>query len=237
MIQETYKVDLADLFEGPLELLVHLIKKNEVSIYDIPIARITDQYLAYIEWMKAMNIDIAGDFIVMAATLTQIKSRLLLPFHDNEEDEEEILAQITGPLEEYLQIKYTAEQLEQRVLLGEDTFKRTAPSEVKRELADEETIQVGLFELIDAFKRILDNLSPDMAVDLTADTITVKDRISQIVDLLEAEGSVTFDDLFSSDATRSDIVVTFLAVLEMVKLQVLKIRQHINSGIIRLFYQ
>ena len=109
MIEESYKVNLADLFEGPLELLVHLIKKNEVSIYDIPIARITDQYLAYIEWMKAMNIDVAGDFLVMAATLTQIKSRLLLPFHDSEEDEEEILAQITGPLEEYLQIKYTAQ--------------------------------------------------------------------------------------------------------------------------------
>ena len=237
MIEETYKVNLTDLFEGPLELLVHLIKKNEVSIYDIPIARITDQYLSYIEWMKAMNIDVAGDFLVMAATLTQIKSRLLLPFHDDEEDEEEILAKITGPLEEYLQIKHTAEQLEQRVLLGEDTFKRTTPIEIRKELADDETIQVGLFELIDAFKRILDNLSPDMAVDLSADTITVKDRISQIIDLLEAQGSVTFDDLFSTDVTRSDIVVTFLAVLEMVKLQVLKIRQHINSGIIRLFYQ
>ena len=104
MLNQPYEVKLTDVFEGPMDLLIHLIKKNEVNIYDIPIALITRQYLEYLEWMKSMNIDLAGEFLVMASTLTQIKSRLLLPIHDVEEQEEDPRLEIMRPLMEYLQM-------------------------------------------------------------------------------------------------------------------------------------
>ena len=126
MAEEIYRVQLENVFEGPMDLLVHLIKKNELDIYDIPIALITEQYLQYIDWMKAMNIDFAGDFIVMASTLTQIKSHMLLPVHDGEEEDgEDPRLEITKPLLEYLQMKSAADQLVERNLLGENTFIRS----------------------------------------------------------------------------------------------------------------
>ena len=124
MKEKPYQVRLEEIFEGPMDLLIHLIRKNDLDIYDIPIALITDQYLQYLELMKAMNIDYAGDFLLMASTLTQIKSRMLLPTHDGEEEEEDPLQEITRPLLEYLQMKSAADQLIERNLLGEKTFIR-----------------------------------------------------------------------------------------------------------------
>ena len=124
METEVYTVKLDDIFEGPMDLLVHLIKKHEVDIYNIPIALITDQYLEYLELMKLMNIDVAGEFLVLAATLTQIKSKMLIPVHEDEDDQEDPLLEITRPLAEYLQMKSAARQLADRHLLGEDTFVR-----------------------------------------------------------------------------------------------------------------
>ena len=236
MSDEIYEVKIEDVFEGPMDLLIHLIKKNEVDIYNIPIALITDQYLEYIDWMKSMNIDFAGDFILMAATLTKIKSRMLIPAHEGEEEEEDPLAEITKPLLEYLQMKSAAEQLAERHLLGEDTFVRNPSKEDFLIIGEDEMIQVGLFELIDAFQKILENISPDQRVDLTADKLSIKDRISEIVDILEAQGSVTFGELFTVNSVKSDIVVTFLALLEMIKLSLVRIVQHVQTGVIRLFY-
>jgi segregation and condensation protein A len=116
--ESEYKVRLENVFEGPMDLLVHLIRKNEVDIYDIPVGLITEQYLAYLEWMKLLNIDNVGEFLVMASTLAQIKSRMLLPFHGEEEDEEDPRMQIARPLAEYLQIKSAAEELASRNMLG-----------------------------------------------------------------------------------------------------------------------
>ena len=116
---DRYRVKLENVFEGPMDLLVHLIKKAEVDIYDIPISQITEQYLNYLEWMKQMNIDFAGDFVLMASTLTHIKSRMLLPAQEGEEEEEDPRLEITRPLLEYLRIKSAAEQLAERNLLGE----------------------------------------------------------------------------------------------------------------------
>lgn len=232
-----YRVKLSDIFEGPMDLLVHLIKKNEVNIYDIPIALVTEQYLQYLEWMDALNIDYAAEFVVMASTLTQIKSRLLLPVHPEEEGEEEDPRQaIVRPLLEYLKLKSAAEQLGERPLLGEDTFTRPAKPAALAVAGDEEVIKIGLFELIDAFQRILSGLPEDARIEFTADTISVKERISQIADELEARGSLTFFELFSDHPSRSEIVVTFLAILEMVKLALIRLVQHVNSGIIRIFY-
>ena len=235
MADDRYKVKLENVFEGPMDLLIHLIKKNEVDIYDIPIALITRQYLEYLEWLKRMNIDFAGEFLLMAATLAHIKSRTLLPSHGSDEDEDPRL-EIARPLLEYLQMKQAAEELAQRQLLGEDTFARLET--VPEDWADmgEETIHVGLFELIDAFQKILENITPDHRVDLTTERISVKDRITEIVDVLEAKGSITFSELFGPESDKGEVIVTFLAVLEMVKLCLIRVAQHVPSGIIRLFY-
>ncbi len=220
-----------------MDLLVHLIKKNEINICDIPIALVTEQYLQYLEWMDALNLDYAAEFVVMASTLTQIKSRMLLPLHPEEAGEEEDPRQaIVRPLLEYLKLKSAAEQLAERPLLGEDTFTRPAPPAALAVADDEEVIKIGLFELIDAFQRILAGLPDEARIEFTTDTISVKERISQIADALEAKGSLTFFELFSEHPTRSEIVVTFLAILEMVKLALIRLVQHVNSGIIRIFY-
>ncbi len=219
-----------------MDLLVHLIKKNEVDIYDIPIALITDQYLVYIKWLKAMDIDFAGDFLVMAATLTQIKSRMLLPVHEGDEEEDDPRAEITKPILEYLEMKAAAEHLANRNLLGDKTFVRTHSKKPYLDETGDELVRVGLFELIDAFQKILDKMAPDHRVDMTSERISVKERMTQIVDLLEVKGSAAFDELFDKIIEKDDIIVTFLAVLEMVKLNLVNVVQHVQTGIIRIFY-
>ncbi len=234
---DRYRVNLQDVFEGPMDLLVHLIKKAEVDIYDIPIAQITAQYLEYLEWMKQMNIDFAGDFILMASTLTHIKSRMLLPAQSGEEEDEDPRLEITRPLLEYLRIKSAAEQLAERNLLGEKTFIRRPDTDALEGLENDQVIRIGLFELIDAFQSILDKVTPGHRVDLSRDRVSVQERITQLTELLEAKDSMTFDELFAHSHERSDIIVTFLAVLEMAKLGLVRIAQHVPTGIIRIFYQ
>ena len=173
----------------------------------------------------------------MAATLAQIKSRMLLPVHDEEESMEDPRLEIARPLQEYLAIKSAAEELSKRNILGEHTFVRRAPAQEIRWEDENELLKVGLFELIDAFQKILTNLSPDHRVDMTTDRVSVKDRINQLIDLLEEKNSVTFDELFEGAVQKSDVIVTFLAILEMVKLSLITVVQHMESGIIRIFYQ
>ena len=236
MQEKIYKVQLENIFEGPMDLLVHLIKKNELDIYDIPIAMVTEQYLQYLEWMKIMNIDFAGDFIVMASTLTQIKSRMLLPASTDEEAEDDPRQEIIKPLIEYLQMKSAADQLSERHLLGEATFVRSSDRQEFLAGQQETYIKVGLFELIDAFQKILAKIPGDLQMEFTPDKISVKERITQIADILEAQGSLTFDQLFSEQPDKSEVIVTFLAILEMVKLALIRIAQHAQTGIMRLFY-
>jgi segregation and condensation protein A len=235
MQEEVYKVQLEDIFEGPMDLLVHLIKKNELDIYDIPIALVTEQYLQYMKWMRAMNIDLAGDFIVLAATLTQIKSRMLLPA-SSEEEEDDPRQEIIKPLVEYLQMKSAAEQLSERHLLGEETFVRHTDRQEFINGEEAAYIKVGLFELIDAFQTILAKIPDDLQMEFTPDKISVKEKITQITDILEAKGSVTFDQLFSEQPNKNEVIVTFLAILEMVKLALIRIAQHAQTGVMRLFY-
>ncbi|MBL0716231.1 MAG: segregation/condensation protein A [Desulfosarcina sp.] len=237
MKTDRYKVQLEDIFEGPMDLLVHLIKKNEMDIYDISIALITRQYLDYLEWMKAMNIEYAGEFIVMAATLAQIKSRMLLPAYEGEDEEEDPRHEITRPLIEYLQMKSAAQKLAARDLLGDKTFIRPVTPAKSGYSAEDPEIQVGLFELIDAFRQILDNVTAEHRVDLQTETISMQERINQLVDIFEQKHSLTFEELFQGQKTKGDIIVTFLAVLEMVKINLLRVSQQIQTSVIRLFYQ
>ncbi len=219
-----------------MDLLVHLIRKNELDIYDIPIALITKQYLEYLEWMQAMNIDYAGDFLLMASTLTQLKSRMLLPVHEGQDEEEDLMQEITRPLVEYLQMKSVADQLVERNLLGEKTFIRTPDRGEFLTGPDDEFIKIGLFELIDAFQKILERIPDDHRVEMSADEISVKDKITQIVDILEVKQSITFMELFSDNPDRFEIIVTFLAILEMVKLTLIRMVQHVQTGVLRIFY-
>lgn len=236
MLENLYRVELDEIFEGPMDLLVHLIRKNELDIYDIPIALITEQYLQYIEWMQAMNIDYAGDFLLMASTLTQLKSRMLLPIHDGEDEAEDVLQEITRPLVEYLQMKSAADELVERNLLGENTFIRNPDRGEFLTGSDDEFVKIGLFELIDAFQKILERIPDEHRVDMRADEISVKDKIAQIIDILEAKESITFLELFSDIPDKHEIIVTFLAILEMVKLTLIRIFQHVQTGVIRIFY-
>ncbi|MEW5734507.1 MAG: segregation/condensation protein A [Thermodesulfobacteriota bacterium] len=224
------------VFEGPLDLLYHLIRKNEVDITDIPIAKITDQYLAYLALLRELNIELAGEFLVMAATLMHIKSRMLLPRHEGLEEDEDPRLLIVRPLAEHVKIKEAAARMRERPMLFEDVFLR-GPEELS--FPDQDSgplVQVGLFELIAALSQVLARAPDKNVVTLTADTVSVKERINEIVDVLEREKTVAFEELFSKSPTRGEIVVTFLALLEMVKLSIIRIVQHVQSGVIRLFY-
>ncbi len=231
-----YKVFLENVFEGPMDLLIHLIKKNEVDVYDIPIGLITEQYLTYIEWMQLLNIDNVGEFLLMASTLAQIKSRMLLPSHGDEEDTEDPRLEIIRPLAEYLQIKSAAEALAERNLLGDKIFARR-PNTKEYLPPEQDTIQVGLFELIDAFQKILQKIAKDHTVDLATERISVQDRMNAIIAVIEQQGSITFYELFEGLPEKRFLIVTFLALLELMKLNLVRVVQSSQSGIIRLFYQ
>ena len=236
MLPDNYKVKLENIFEGPMDLLIHLIRKNEVDIYDIPIALITEQYLAYLEWMQMLNIDNVGDFLLMASTLAHIKSRMLLPTHGIEDEEDDPRLELVRPLAEYLRIRSAAEALANRDLLGDTVFTRRAKTKGLVD-EDQETVQVGLFELIDAFQRILQKAGKDHRVEMAADEISVKDRMNHILALAEERGSLTFDELFEASAEKRFIIVTFLALLESMKLSLIRVAQNAQSGVIRLFFQ
>ncbi len=230
-----YKVRL-DIFEGPLDLLLHLIKRNEVDIYDIPIADITRQYLEYIDILKEMNLNLAGEFLVMAATLTHIKSRLLLPIDAEESGEEEgpdPREELIRMLLEYQRYKDAAVELGDRLVLGRDVFRRGHAMEVA---SDDEPglMNVSVFDLMDALKSILDRAPGESRLELTVDRFTLADKINHVLEVLGRGESVTFVSLFPEDATKGEIIVTFLAVLELAKLVLIKVHQT-GDGIIRVY--
>lgn len=236
MLNQAYQVKLEHIFEGPMDLLVHLIKKNELDIYDIPIAFITEQFLAYIEWMKAMNIDVAADFLVMAASLAQIKSRMLLPqAQPDAEEEDDPRSAITGPLVEYIRIKSAAAQLAERLVLNDDVFVRTPDKTDYATPPEEIPVAADLFELARTYQELIDRASPKIDIRITPDRISVKDRMTEVIDILEEKGTVTFSELMARDTDRSGIVVTFLAVLEIARLHLVRISQNETTGSIRLY--
>ncbi len=232
----TYRVRL-DIFEGPLDLLLHLIKKNEVDIYDIPISTITDQYLEYLDLMKGMNLNLAGEFIVMAATLMHIKSRMLLPVPEQTEEGEEgedPRAELIRKLLEYQRFKEAAEELSTRTLLGRDVFKRG--SAVCIEDVDEGggLVNLSVFDLVEALRDVLKKASKAHPMELTVDRFRVADKIDYIIDLLETKRSETFSALFPKGASRGEIIVTFLALLELARLLLIRVHQT-DDGVIRVY--
>ncbi len=232
--QSEYRVKL-EIFEGPLDLLLHLIRKNEVDIFDIPIAMITDQYLQYLDMMKALNINVAGDFLVMASTLIHIKSRMLLPEPDEDGEEEDPRTEITRPLMEYLRLKELASELSERELLDRDVFKRHVPVDYTSDLSGEESLlDVNLFQLIDAFKRIVEQRIPGSPILFNVDKWTVKDQTALILEKLKEKGTVYFKELFNESRTISEFIVTFLALLELVHTGLVRVFQPDSARDIRL---
>ena len=232
----SYKVKL-DIFEGPLDLLLYLIRKNEVDIYDIPIATITEQYLEYLDLMTVLNLDIAGEYLVMAATLTKIKSKMLLPpIEDGDEEEEDPRAELMEHLLEYQHYKEVAFQLKSRELLEKDIFTRIqAEEQVAGDDSDGGIIEVSLFDLVDALRKVIEKKDlPGNLMEVNIERISVKDKISEIVILLKEKQEIIFQSVFDALTTKYEIIVTFLAVLELMKLRAIKVFQVQPHGEIRI---
>ena len=220
-----YQVKL-EIFEGPLELLLHLIRKNEVDIFDIPMATITDQYLGYLDMMKALNISVEGDFLVMASTLVHIKSRMLLPGREDEGEQEDPRVDITRPLLEYLRFKEMAGELSERDLLARDAFTRPLPPDLRTQILSEEPLlEISLFHLIDAFKRIVEERLPGAQLKVALEQWSLKDKTTYIMDQLKIRGSICFGELFEKDRTVAEFIVTFLALLELVQMGLIRVFQ------------
>lgn len=224
------KVQL-EIFEGPLDLLLHLIKKNEVSVTDIPIATITEQYLATLELMQTLNLDVAGEFLVMAATLIHIKSRELLPVGDEEPDEDDGVdprAELVRRLLEYQRYKEAAAELDQREVLTRDVFTRATPP--VEEAGPREFREISVFELLGALKRVIDRLPKDTVHEVTLEKITVREKMTLLLERLRGEVRITFESLFTAVRSRMEIIVTFLAMLELVKVRAIRICQDHPGG-------
>ncbi len=235
----SYEIKL-DIFEGPLDLLLYLIRKNEIDIYNIPIALITEQYLEYLDLMRSLNLDLAGEYLVLAATLIHIKSRMLLPPVEGDDETEEghdPRAELVQQLLEYQTFKEAALDLEHRPLLERDVFTRGAPLDEQTDrIEDEEVmIEVGIFELVQAFRRIVSNL--DMSEELAIDTekMSLADRINEIMERLSEAKEATFSELLGERMDRKRVVYTFLAILELVKLRMVRAYQAGPFGAIRLY--
>lgn len=228
-----YQVKL-DQFEGPLDLLLHLIKKSEINIYDIPIALITQQYLDYLSLMKSLNLTVAGEFLVVAATLVQIKSRMLLPADESDSDEDDgpdPREELIRRLLEYKQFKEAAGQLDNRERLWREIFVREqappVPAQSSESLVMEE---VSLFDLVDALHSIMVRAPDKRLMEITPENLTVKDRMNAILETLEGKESVTFLSLFENQGHRLLIIVTFLALLELVRLRLVRVFQGETFG-------
>jgi len=244
-----------EVFEGPLDLLLHLIKINEVEISDIPIATITDQYLEYLDLMRALDINVAGDFLVMASTLMHIKSKMLLPKQEDDLAEiEDPREEIVRSLEEYMQLKGAANELASRDILYRDVFKRGIEIkrdreditttkvtlydlmdafkkvrdilyrdvfkrgiEIKRDREDITTTKVTLYDLMDAFKKVIRKKHPGIVLRFSTESWSVKKKMIEVIRILKEKKNLYLGDLFSTMESVSEMIATFLALLELVR--------------------
>lgn len=226
-MDEVYNIKIP-VFEGPFDLLLHLIKEAKIDIYDIPIALITRQYLQYIEMMKELNLEIAGDFLVMASTLIHIKSRMLLPPDEETplEEQEDPRLELVQKLLEYQTFKDAASTLREREDEWKKVFSKAPPSDEDEELY---LIDVNLFDLMSAFKKLLETVSPDI-ITITKETLTVKDRMSVIMEMIEGLDAMRFEEIFKGSRTRMHLIITFVSLLELIRLGLVKAYQEKEFG-------
>ncbi len=224
-----YQVKLP-VFEGPLDLLLHLIRVNEVDIYDIPIARITDEYFQYLTMLQELDLEVAGEFLVMAATLVYIKSRMLLPAESTVEPaavDEDPRAPLVDMLLEYQRFRAAAETLADREDRQRQFFFRSSPLELP---PAGETLEVGLFDLLTAFRKVMARAKDEPLLELLPRPVTTAERMVAILDRLANEGSLTFMSLFPADADRGVVIVTFLALLELLRQGAVRVHQAVACG-------
>jgi segregation and condensation protein A len=221
LMNDDYKVSL-EVFEGPLDLLLYLIKKDEVDIYDIPIGLITDQYMAYLQLMKVLDLNIAGDFIVMSATLMLIKSRMLLPVEDRrdqeDEEEEDPRWDLVRQLVEYKKFKDAADHLEELEMHMENVFGRESEHVELGAPPDVDLRDASIFDLISSLNEALGRVREEDLQEIFAEEYTVSQKVTYIVDSLRIAKRLSITDLFGGMVSRQEIVCTFLAVLELIKL-------------------
>ena len=228
----SYKIKL-DIFEGPLDLLLYLIKKEELNIYDIPIAKILDQYLQYLELMKLLDLSIAGEFIVMAATLIQIKSKMLLPAEpmpqEELEDQGDPRADLVKRLLEYKQFKEAAMQLREREADRKEQFIR----KIKDQTEDGSYFEANLFDLINAFSKALKDVPKELFYEVIKDEVTVEEKIHDILHCLLEQPKIVLAELFEKAKNKLEIIVVFLSILELIRLkEIIAVQKSIFGQII-----
>lgn len=227
-----YEVKLEN-FEGPLDLLLYLINRNEVSILDIPIALITDQYLATLETVKSVNLELAGEYLLMASYLTQIKSACLLPAPPSEDPEdpgEDPRQELIAHLLEYKRYREVSQLLDSSHLLGREVFGRGSYPEAEDDAEASQNLNVCLDDLIKALRDVVERTSRLDLLIVEPEILDIKDKIKLIIDLISKRQWVTFRSLFDDDLTRTQIITTFLALLEVVKMGIATIYQDVPFG-------
>ena len=232
-----YRVDLP-AFEGPLDLLLHLIRQHEIDVFDIPISLILDRYTEYLDWMQDLNLDICGEFLVMAATLAQIKSRMLLPPDESAEqgeglEEGDPREELVRRLLEYQKYKEAARELNARPMMNRDMFNRGGQFQIE---AGEESpfAGVSVFKLIEALDRVMKKTSSKVTHQVLMERVSLADRIHELCDLLLQRKELVFEEMFALDATKMMVVLTFMAILEMARLRMLRLHQADGSEIIHI---
>ncbi len=232
-IGKAYAVKL-DIFEGPLDLLLHLIRANELDVTDVSIAAVGEQYLQFLELMKDVNIDVAGDYLVMAATLALIKSRMLLPPEPGVDEDEgpDPAAALIERLLEYKRFKEAAEHLEERDRLGREVFAVKGPPPAPTP-EDERELEVGIYELVKAYREMLERSNAEGHVHtFEKEVVTVHERMTSVMQMLEAREVVSFNEIFEVEgqaASRPMIVATFIAMLELTRIFAIRIFQNLHE--------
>ena len=245
--QESFIVDEAtdevlrlhlDNFEGPFEVLLYLIKAQEIDIFDIPIVTITEQYLRFLELLRQEDLEVAGDFLVLAATLIQIKSKMLLPVEmdpdDEEIEEEDPRFELVEKLLEYRRFQGVTERLGMLEEERANWFSRAAKPPVER-VVEEEYTEVSLYDLIQAFRGVVRFVTDDLHHTVLGEGASIDDKITQIQERLARDGSVSWGDLFRECTSRVELVCCFLAILELCRMSRVRAHQHASFGDIRLF--
>ena len=226
-------------FEGPLDLLIHLIKKNQVDIYDIPIFVIAQQYLEYLDVMQELNLDVAGEFLVMAATLIQIKSRTLVPrleVEDSSEEDDDPRDELVRRLLDHQRFKAAAELLHERETVRSAQW--TRPDERLGDIAEqpfERELEVDLFSLLQAFQAVLTRTRDRPSIRLPEEVVSIETRIEQLLARLETVEACGFDELFTDASSRRELITTFLAILEMIRSKLIRVFQQGACGPIRVY--
>jgi segregation and condensation protein A len=218
----SYKIRL-DLFEGPLDLLLYLVKKDHINVYDIPIAQITEQYIRYLEVMKFLDLNIAGEFLVMAATLLQIKSKMLLPVDENnqpEPEDQDPRDELVKQLLEYEKYKEVAEKLRQREAEQRELFKRPKTNgDIPSPLESEGYFEASIFDLINAFSQALKEAPKELFYKVIKDEFTVEEKVHDLLHLFLVNPRVTLSELFQKTKDKMEVIVTLLAILELIRLK------------------